>query len=239
MMLPVTDTTPTLIHVEGRPMAWLIDGRLRPYIAGGAGEGEGGDGGAGEGAGEGVGSGEGEGAGTGDQGEGDGSGGSDASSKKVEMTQAELDELIKREKGKATKAEAKRLQDEADAAGRSDLEKAQAAQAEAEKKATAAQAAADARIVRADAKLAAAAAGVDPARVDAFLRTIDLTDVEVDDKGDTDTKALAKVIKDGLTAIPEFKATKGTGRSGGDHSGGTEEGKPKDLASAVAARLAS
>ena len=32
-----------LITVDGRPSAWLHDGRLWPYVAGGAGEGRGGE----------------------------------------------------------------------------------------------------------------------------------------------------------------------------------------------------
>lgn len=251
MMLAVTDTTPTSFldrfraHLPGSDAVegidyQILDGLAFPIVRGGAdGDGEGGGEGEGEGSGSGgEGSGEGEGSGSGGgHGEGEGDGG--AGSKKVELTQAELDAMIQKASGRAAKDAEKRIKDEAAKASLDEVDRLKLEKEEATKAAADTSVKAAARIVRAEAKLVAQAADVDPKRIDAFLRTVDLTDIEVDDDGEPDAKALAKVVNDGLKAIPEFKATKGTGRSGSTHNGETEEGRPKDLASAVAARMAS
>ncbi len=220
MMVPVTDTTPTLIHVEGRPMAWLVGDRLFPYVAGGS------DAPPADPPAD-------------DSPPADPPADDDKGSAKVEMTQAELDALIQKASGRAAKDAEKRLKDEADKASMGELEKAQAAKAEAEAAAAATADKANQRIVRSEAKLVGNSQGVDPARIDAFLRTVDLSSVEVDDDGEPDAKALAKVITAGLASIPEFKAAKGASRSGGAHSEPAEQGRAKDISSAVAARLAS
>lgn len=221
-------TEPTLIHVAGRPTAWLMpSGRVYPFVAG-ADEGEGGEGGQSGGAG-------------GEAGAEDGKGGENKNTggeAKVDMTQAELDKLIADKTGKAKgDAEAsfkKWLKDQA--ADETTREKNRAD--EAEQAATKATETANARLIRAEAKEAALAAKANPDRVNALLKLADLSDITVGDDGEVDPKAVRKAIDAALKEYPEFKAGAGKGgASGGEHNGGDDK-KPGNLKEAVAAHLA-
>ncbi len=223
MMGTVSDPTPTpiLIEVDGRPMAWHVGDRLFPYVAGGS-EPPAGDPPAGDPP-------------AGDPPAGD----PPADEPKVSMSQAELDKLITREKDKARRQAADEAAQAAERAKLDDVARLEAEKADAEKAAADALAKANGILVKAEAKGAALAAQVKPDRVDAFLRTVDLADVEVDADGTVDAKALATIIDDGLKALPEFKAAPpAPGSGGGDFAGGTPPTRATDLASAVDKRLA-
>ena len=149
--------------------------------------------------------------------------------------QPDIDAIVQKRLGQARKAWQKEADDAAAKAKMTETEQAKAEKAEAEKAAEDKSAAADARVIRAEAKVASVAAGVKPDRAAAFLRILDLEDVELGDDGEPDAKAIAAAIKSTLADFPEFKGVAGGkgGASGGEH-GGDPKSKPKSLAEAVA-----
>lgn len=219
------------------------------FLNGDGGGGDGGEGGSGGDAG-GQGAGNGEASGASGQGAGDGgSGGEGAGDKatKVEFTddqKAHIAKLIGEEKAKAEEKGRKAAEAAAaEATKRAKMDEADRLKAEkddAEKAANEATARANARLIRADAKVAAVGAGVKADRVEAFLRVADLSDVKVNDDGEPDGKAIAKVVSSTLADFPEFKAPKGTGgASGGEHNGNGQPVKPTTLEEAVRAKVSS
>lgn len=163
-----------------------------------------------------------------------------AASKKVELTQAELDAMIAKASGRAAKDTEKRLKDEASRASLDEVERLKLEKQDADQKAADATARANARLVAADAKLAAQTAKVKSDRIDAFLKLVDLSGVEVDDDGNVDTKALKKLIDAGVKDYPEFidNGTQPPPRGGGQHNGDEPAGRATSLDDAVNKRLA-
>lgn len=216
-------THPTfLLCVDGRPMAWQIADRVFPYVAGGA---DGDDPPADPPA---------------DPPPGDDPPADPPADepKKLELTQDELDAIIAREKGKATRAAESAAKQAADRAKMDEAERLKAEKADAEAAAAATVAKAQGRVIAAEAKIVAAAEGVDPKRVDRFLRTLDLSAVEVDDEGEPDTAAIKKLIAEGLKDLPEFKGSAKPGPSSGDHGRPADQQRPSSLGAAVDERLA-
>ena len=199
---------------------WL-NGTFYPLIMGGAEDGEGGDDDKGD---KGDGKGETGDAGDGDGSKGDGEGDGDdegtKSKPKPKYSQDDMDSAItkrvarERKKWEKDQAEAKKKEQMTEA------EKLKAAKDEAEAKAAESQTIANKKLVRADAKVAAVAAGVKAERVNRFLKLVDLSDVDVDDKtGEPDSDAIKAAITEALEDVPEFKAGDGKGgESGGDFS---------------------
>lgn len=74
------------------------------------------------------------------------------------------------------------------------------------------------RLIAADAKVAALAAGTNPARVDALLRVADLTAVTVADDGTVDPATVRAAVDRALVEFPEFKTTGRPAASGTEHS---------------------
>jgi hypothetical protein len=217
-----TDLTFLTVDVAGRRLALWSDGTVLPIIRG-ADEGEG----------------EGEG-----ENEGDGDTGADKDTgddpEVLKLTQAELDAMIEKRQARDRAKWEKETKDAAEKAKMDEATRLTAEKAEAEAKATEATARANTRLVTAEAKLAAAAAGVPADRVAAFVKLADLSDIEVDDDGEIDAKALTKVVKSTLDANPFLKATPASGksRSGGDFSAaGDGKSPPKNLEDAITARL--
>lgn len=137
----------------------------------------------------------------------DDKGGKGDDPKMVTMSQADFDAAMNKRLERDRKATAEFLAAEAAAAKLDDAGKAQAAQKAAEDKAAATIAAANKRVVRNEAKLSAIAAGVKLDRADTFLRLVDgLDDIDVDDDGKVDGKALERAIKAAAAANPEFTA---------------------------------
>jgi hypothetical protein len=102
----------------------------------------------------------------------------------------------------------------------SESDKLKAEKEEAEKKATEAHGHAAQMLIKADAKVAAINAGVAAKHVDKFLRLVDLSEVELNDKGDPDKAAIKAAIESELEDSPMFKAEEGAaGASGGDFGG--------------------
>lgn len=202
---------------------------------GGSDGGDGGEGGSGDAGGD-TGGGD---AGDGDEGDtGDG----DAAAKgdtKVEMTQAELDELVAKRVAKATKAAKDEAAAAAEKAKLDENERTKLEAKEAEDKAAAREHAADLKLVRADAKSYALAAGADPKQVDAVVKLADLEEIEVEDDK-PDEKAIKAAIDKVLRTTPALKAAAGNGNgaSGGEHNGGDTTEKPTTLAEAVNRKLA-
>jgi len=69
--------------------------------------------------------------------------------------------------------------------------------------------------------------GVNPERVNHFLKLANLDDVSVND-GEVDTNELKSVLTELLNEVPEFKA-KPTVPKGGTDFGGAGSGEPKPL----------
>lgn len=95
-------------------------------------------------------------------------------------------------------------------------EKLKAAADEAEKKGKAAVDAANQRLITAEAKVQAAALGVNPEKIAYVLKLADLSGADVDDKGEVNAKAVKQAIEAVLKDLPELKA----GGQGGPNLGG-------------------
>lgn len=180
---------------------------------------DGGTGGGGAGGGDGSNAG-GDGDG-GDDGDGDDNAGDDGKT----FTQAELDAIVKRRLARAKK-EADAEREEAERKAKMDEnERLKAEKQEAERKAQDAIAAANARAVRAEAKAQAASLGVKPDRLDYVLKLADLTEIEPDEDGEIDTKAVKAAVERVLKDLPELKGDgAGAGANGGEFNGGGSDG---------------
>lgn len=143
---------------------------------------------------------------------------------KVNLTQSELDDLLERERGRASKRAikdhlAQQARDNATAQQTAE-QRASAALAERESAAEAREQAANARIVHADAKGVAEALGFRADRISSVLRLADLTDISVNDSGDADTKAIRRALEPLLKEYPEWV------RSEQRNLGGSANGSP-------------
>lgn len=148
---------------------------------------------------------------------------------KVEFTaeqQAAIDKLVTERVKRAETAAAKRATEQAaEAAQRAQMdetERLKAEKADADKRAAEAEARANRTLVNAEARIAAAAAGAKPERIDRILRMLDLEDVAVED-GTPDAKAVAAAVKALKGDVPELFGSAAPARSGTEIEGG--EGK--------------
>lgn len=247
MLNATLNDLPEIIDVDGRPCWLWPDGTTRPVIRGGIDSG-GGDGGQGGDSVSGDGAGSGAGGDAGGSGDGSGAGGSSGSrdagqggdTKKLEITQAELDEMIEKRLTKARKGWDAEITQAAERAKMDEAARAKAEKDDATAAANEATNAANRKLVVADAKVAALAAKVPADRVNAFVRLADLTEVEVDDDGTVDETALSKAVKKTLKDHPFLVADAGGkgGSSGGDMNGNGGKQKATSLEDAVAARYA-
>jgi hypothetical protein len=234
--MDLTSTDPVtfeLAQVDGRRVWLTSTGRVLPFVAGGDGPdgGEGGDGTGGEG-GEGTGSDE-----TGNDG---GEGDDGEAGEKLTLTQAELDRMIDKRLGRAKTKWETELKAYTDAEGQSEADRLKSEKEAAEQAAQQVTERANQKLIAADAKVAAVGAGAKPDRITALLKLVDLSDIDVDDDGTPDLKAIEKAVKKGLVEYPEFKAGANGGRngsSGGEFNGNNGETKPATMADAVTARL--
>lgn len=111
---------------------------------------------------------------------------------------------------------------------KSELEKAQERAQQAEQKLQEVMAQAQNMAKLTEAKLIAMEIGVNPVRIDHFLKLADLSGVEVDENGNVDTKALKDVLNSLLKELPEFKKTVTDAPQGGtDGFQGGNQDKPK------------
>ena len=133
-------------------------------------------------------------------------------------SQEEVDKAIQsrlaRERKKWEKEAAERAEAERKKAQMDEAEKAQAEKEEAEKRASDRERVANERVIRSEAKVQALEAGTKPERVSALLRLSDLSDIEVDDEGEPDAKAVRAAIDAALKEYPEFKSTHRVGGNG-------------------------
>ena len=152
-------------------------------------------------------------------------GGNDDSGK-VEFTpeqQAAIDRIVAERVKRAEGIAAKRAQQEAEEAARrskmDETERLKAEKADAEKRAEEAMTQATKVLVNAEARIAAAAAGAKPERLNRILRLLDLDDVTAED-GKVDTEAISAAVKALKAEVPElFGPAPPPARSGGDMSG--------------------
>lgn len=145
---------------------------------------------------------------------------------RVEFTpeqQAAIDELVAERVRRAERAAAQRAKEEAnEAAKRAQMDETERLKAEKEdavKQAAEALARADRTLVAAEARVAAAAAGAKPERLDRVLRLLDLDAVTVED-GTPDAKAVASAVAALKDDIPELFGGAPSKRSGADMEGG-------------------
>lgn len=111
---------------------------------------------------------------------------------------------------------------------KSELERAQERAQQAEQKLQEVMAQAQNVAKLTEAKLIAMEIGVNPARIDHFLKLADLSNVEVDENGNVDTKALKDVLGSLLKELPEFKKTVTDAPQGGtDGFQSGNQDKPK------------
>lgn len=159
---------------------------------------------------------------------------------KVELTQDQLDAMIRKATARASKAKETEMAEAARLASMDDTERLTAERDEARLAAEAAQAKAHHALVSAEAKVAAVDADVKPDRVAAFLRIADLSDIEPSDDGNVDAKAIAAAVAKTLAEFPEFRKTADTPARGsaGGFNGDQPDAKPKSLEGAVAAAIA-
>jgi hypothetical protein len=133
------------------------------------------------------------------------------------LTQAQFDARMK----KAREAWEKEAKEAADKANLTEVERLKAEKQEAEGKVTQAQQAANQRLIKAEAKIQAQALGVKADRLAMFLKNVDLDDIDVDDNGEPDEKAIKAAVEATLALLPEFKGSTAppAGSSGGEHNG--------------------
>lgn len=163
-------------------------------------------------------------------GKGDATSGDDGDGEKT-LTQAEVDEIVKKRLGRERKAWEKEQAEAAEREKMTEAERLKAEKAEAEQAAQARTDAANQRVIRAEAKAAALAAKVKPDRAKAFLKIVDLDEIEVDDDGEPDSAAIKEAVKAALELMPEFRGT-ATGASGTEH-GDAPKNKPATLGQAI------
>ncbi len=154
----------------------------------------------------------------GDQGQGKGD--TEPSSGGKTFTQAELDAIIAKRLSRERKAWEQQLEEERKKAAMTEAERLKAEKEEAEKRANELVQAANRRIIAAEAKVAAAAAGVKPERISYVLKLADLSDIEADENGNVDSKAIAAAINAVLKDLPELKGDIMPPKGGDDFSKG-------------------
>jgi hypothetical protein len=142
------------------------------------------------------------------------------------FSQDEVEKIVAKREARLRKKLEKDAEEAKKKAEMSEADKLKAEKEEAEAKATEAHGKAAQMLIRADAKVAAVDAGVAAKHVDKFLRLIDLSEIEVDEKGDPDKAAIKAAVASELEDSPMFKAEEGKGgASGGDFGG--DAGKKK------------
>lgn len=82
------------------------------------------------------------------------------------------------------------------------------------------------RIIKAEAKSLAIQTGIKPERVDYALRLLDLSDVEVDEDGEPDSKTIEKALKALIGEFPELLVTATAPKAGNDFSTPNPSDKP-------------
>jgi hypothetical protein len=141
------------------------------------------------------------------------------------FTQADLDRVIG-ERLSAEQAKWQKKLDDAQAlAGKSETDKLTIERDQATQRAQEATQKAAERVAKTEAKVAAIAAGARPDRLDAIIRTADLTGAVKD--GDVDEAAVKAAVEKVLGDFEEWKAKPGgPTQSGGELNGGGGDGKP-------------
>lgn len=177
----------------------MLENKLRTFNLQLFAEGGAGDGGQG-----------GEGGGAGGAAGGDGGQGGTAGNGKT-FTQEELDAIIAKRLNREKKNWESDLEKERQKAQMTEAEKLKAEKEEAEKKSKTVLDSANQRLITAEAKVQAAALGVNPDKISYVLKLADLSGVEVDDKGEVDTKAAMQAVEAVLKALPELKGAAGHG----------------------------
>lgn len=154
--------------------------------------------------------------------------GGNESAGKVEFTpeqQAAIDRLVAERVKRAETAAEKRAKTAAEEAAKraqmDESERLKAEKADAEKRAADALALASRTMVNAEARIAAAAAGAKPERLERIVRLLDLDAVAVED-GVPDSKAVAAAVKALKAELPELfgGAAASASRSGAEIEGG-------------------
>lgn len=141
--------------------------------------------------------------------------------KKLDITQADLDRIIG-ERVAAEKAKAQKALEDAQAlAGKNETEKLTIERDQATQRATEATQRAAERVAKTEAKVAALAAGANPERIAAIVRTADLAAAVKD--GDVDEAAVKAAVEKVLVDYPEWKAK--PGYTGPGASGGALDGQ--------------
>ena len=141
------------------------------------------------------------------------------------FTQAELDRIAAKARDEGRKAAEKEAAEKAAKEKMTEAERLKTEIAERDAKIKAQQEATDRRIVTAEAKLAAAAAGVHPTRVDAVIKLAadNLSQIAVDEaSGEPDKKQVESAIAAILKEFPEFagKSAGGSSSPAGFFGGG-------------------
>jgi hypothetical protein len=228
----IDEMTPSLTVIDGR-RTWLWpDGTLLPVVSGGSDDGNGGEGsgGAGEGTGAHAGQGEAPGA-AGNTGD-DGNGGEGQPEGDKKFTQAEVAEMVSRERAKARRAFEAESKQAAERAKMDEAERLKAEKADAEKAVEDARREVLTTRVETTAERLALKAKVDPDKVTRFLKIADLADLDtLTADGKPDETAIAKLVDGTLAEWPEFKAN-GNGRHGASGAEFNGNGKPDQLARA-------
>lgn len=140
------------------------------------------------------------------------------------FTQAELDAIIAKRLARERKAWEQQLEEERKKAQMTEAERLKAEKEEAERRAKEAEAAANQRLIQAEAKVVALELGIKPERVAYAIRLANLSDVEVGENGQVDTKALKAALEQVIKDIPELKGTSTPAKSGTDFQGGLPKG---------------
>lgn len=141
------------------------------------------------------------------------------------FSQADLDRIVSERVTAERKRHEQAIADEREKAGKSAEEKAALEQQQRERDAKEKITAAQTRAVQAEAKGVARDLGARPDRLAAILKQADLTEAMSDD-GDLDEAKVKAAVEAVLKDYPEWKAEKGTTKSGGELGGGGGEGKP-------------
>ena len=134
--------------------------------------------------------------------------------------------------------EAAKTKREADDAAKSEAEKAREEADRAKSESATAIAQANQRLINAEARVIATELGIKTERIPMALKLADLSEIEVGDDGEPNSKAIKAALESVLKELPELKSSDAASKSGAEFNGnGT--GEAKDLRSAIAARLGS
>ena len=138
--------------------------------------------------------------------------------------QAHIDKLVADRLARAEKATRKKIEDEfttkAKEAEMTEAEKLKAAKDAAEKEKSDILSKANQRAVTSEAKVIASDLGVKADKLAFVMKLADLTDISVDDSGEPDAKAIRAALEAVKASVPELFGQGGTGKSGGDFTGG-------------------